>query len=124
MSKNLVGEPFRVSLISGMATFYASEGYDTVFRRFFVSQNRKTSQRNPSVLCVRKILVAKKFMGNRGGGEYQDFASKKFCLTMPKNLVGYPFRVSLISGIENIYASEGCHDFLSKFFVSQCREFS
>ena len=77
MSKNLVGEPFRVSLISGMATFYASEGYDTVFRRFFVSQNRKTSQRNPSVLCVRKILVAKKFMGNRGGGVSR-FCVEKF----------------------------------------------
>ena len=75
------------------------------------------------MLCVRKFLVAKKFTGNRGG-EYHDLASKNFCLTMPKNLVGYPFRVSLISGIENFYASEGCHDFLSKFFVSQCREFS
>ena len=78
MSKNLVGEPFRVSLISGMATFYASEGYDTVFRRFFVSQNRKTSQRNPSVLCVRKILVAKKFMGNRGGGSIKILRRKIF----------------------------------------------
>ena len=70
------------------------------------------------MLCVRKISVAKKFMGNRGGGECQDFASKFFCLTVPKNLVGYPFRVSLISGIENFYASEGyvtifCRNFLS-----------
>ena len=34
---------------------------------FFISQNRKTLQGNPSVLCVRKILVAKKFMDRKGG---------------------------------------------------------
>ena len=34
---------------------------------FFNSQNRKTLQGNPSVLCVRKILVAKKFMDRKGG---------------------------------------------------------
>ena len=34
---------------------------------FFVSQNRETLQGNPSVLCLRNILVAKKFMGKRGG---------------------------------------------------------
>ena len=38
---------------------------------------------------------------------------------MPKNFVGESFSVSLISGIENFYASEGyvtIFDFLSKFF--------
>ena len=30
-----------------------------------------------------------------------------FCFTVPKNFVGEPFSVSLISGIENFYASEG-----------------
>ena len=68
------------------------------------------------MLCVRKILVAKKFVIKKGG--YQDLASKIFCLTVPKFLVGYPFRVSLISGIEKFYASEGyvtnfCRNFLS-----------
>ena len=33
---------------------------------FFISQNRKTLQGNPSVLCVRKLLVAKK-MNKKGG---------------------------------------------------------
>ena len=56
-------------------------------------------QGNPSVLCVRNILVAKKFMGKRGG-EYQEFASNFFCLTVPNSLVYYPFGVSLISGNE------------------------
>ena len=58
-------------------------------------------------------------MDKRGGGEYQDFPSKIFCLTVPKNFVGEHFSVSLISGIGKFYASEGyvtIFDFLSKFF--------
>ena len=66
--KNFVGEPFNVPLISGNEKFHASEGYVTIFRRkFFVSQCRKTSYGNPSVLCFRKFLVAKKFMDKREG---------------------------------------------------------
>ena len=56
-------------------------------------------------------------------GEYQDFPSEFFCLTAPKNFVGKPFIVSLVSGIEQIYASEGYVTiFLRNFFVLQCRE--
>ena len=66
MSKNFVGDPFRVSLISGIANFYAYEGYDTVFRRFFCLTEPKTLQGNPSVLCFRKFPVAKKFKDKRG----------------------------------------------------------
>ena len=55
---------------------------------------------------------------DKRGGEYQDFPSKISCLTVPKNFAGQPFRVSLISGIEIFYASEGyvtifCRNFLS-----------
>ena len=46
-------------------------------------------------------------------GQYQDLPSKNFCLTMPESFVGQPFRVSLISDIENFYASE----FMSLFSV-------
>ena len=48
-------------------------------------------------------------MDKRGGGgeeKDQDFSSKFFCLTVPKNLIGEPFSVSLISGIEKFYTSE------------------
>ena len=31
---------------------------------------------------------------DKRGGEHQDFPSKIFCLTVPKNLVGEPFCVS------------------------------
>ena len=37
----------------------------------------------------RKLPLAKMFMDKRGGGgEYQDFLSKIFCLTVPKFSVG------------------------------------
>ena len=58
------------------------------------------------MLCFRKFLVAKKFMDKRER-EVSRFPSKKFCLTVPKNFVGEPFSVSLHSGIEKFYASEG-----------------
>ena len=54
--------------------------------KFFVSQCRKTSQRNLSVL-FQKFPVAKKFMDKRGG-KSQDVPSKFFCLTVPKISVG------------------------------------
>ena len=44
---------------------------------------------------------------DKSSGEYQDFPSKIFCLTMPKIFLGEPFSVSLISEIEKFYASEG-----------------
>ena len=58
-------------------------------------------------------------MDKKGGGDFQDFPSKIFWLTVPKISVGESFCVSLISGIGNIYASEGyvtIFDFLSNFF--------
>ncbi len=79
------------------------------------------------MLCFRKLLAAKNFMEKKAG-EYQDFPSKIFCLTVPKIFVGEPFKpfsVSLISGIEKIYASEGYVTiFRPKCFVSQHRNIS
>ena len=51
------------------------------------------------MLCFRKFPVAKKFMDKKGA-EYQDFPSKFICVRVPKNVVGEPFSVPLISGIE------------------------
>ena len=77
------------------------------------------------MLRFRKFLVAKKFMDKRER-EVSRFPSKKFCLTVPKNFVGEPFSVSLISGIEKFYASEGyvtifCRNFLSRSTEKLCR---
>ena len=72
------------------------------------------------MLCFRKILVAKKFMDKKEG-EVSGFRLQFFCLTVPKTAVQEPFILSLISGLEKIYASKGYVTFFCrKFFVSQC----
>ena len=68
------------------------------------------------MLCFRKFPVAKKFMEKRGE-KYQDFPSKNFCLTVPRNFVREPFRVSLFCGIENFCASEGYVTIICRFFL-------
>ena len=50
-------------------------------------------------------------------GEYQDFLSKKFCLTVSKNFAVESFRVSLNSGIEKLYASEGYVTIFCRIFL-------
>ena len=60
--KILVGEPFSVSLTSGIEKIFAYEGNITIFcRKFVVSQYRKTSQRKPSVF--HKIAGIEKTYG-------------------------------------------------------------
>ena len=64
-------------------------------------------------------------MDKRGGGGvsgYHDFPSKIFCLTVPKIFVGELFSVSLISGIEKFYASEGYVTIFSRIFLSHSAE--
>ena len=70
---------------------------------------------------IRKFRVEKNFMHQRGGRGYQGFPSKIFSHSGEKFRRGESFSVSLISGIEKLYASEGyvtIFDFLSNFFVS------
>ena len=50
------------------------------------------------------------------------FRSKFFCLTVAKKFVGEPFRLSLISGIEKIYASEGYVTIFGENFLSHSTE--
>ena len=76
-----------MSLTSCIEKIHASEGdIRSSCRKIFVSQYAKTSWGNPSVLCFKKFPVAK-FIDKRGGGEYQEFPSKTFCLTVLKNFV-------------------------------------
>ena len=59
---------------------------------------------NPSMLCFRTFLVAKKFMDKREG-DVSKIHSKIFCLTVPKNFAGEPFCdvFQKISGKEKVY---------------------
>ena len=64
-------------------------------------------------------------MDKRWGGGVTKFPSKISCLKVPKDFVEEPFSLSLVSGIEKIYGSEGYVTILRlKCFVSQCRKFS
>ena len=80
---------------------------------------------NPSVLCFRKVVVAKKFM-DKGEGEVSRFPSKIFCLTVPRNAEGEPSSLSLVSGMEKVWIREGAGItiFCQNCFVSQYRKTS
>ena len=66
--------------------------------------------------------IGKDCMREWGEGKYQDFPSKIFCLTVTKNFVGQPLSVSLISGIEKIYASEVMSGFSVENILSHSAE--
>ena len=79
-------------------------------------------------LVFHLFRVSKKFGQEvRGGGSFKIFRRIFFCLTVPKSFVGEHFSVSLISGIQNFYVSEGyvtIFVFQSKDFVPQCPKIS
>ncbi len=63
----------------------------------------------------------------RGGGKYQDFPSKNFSLTVPKNFVGQLCCAVFqkLCGSENFMNKVGgIKIFRRKFFLSQCRKIS
>ena len=105
MPKKIIGEPFSLSLISGIEKFYASEGYITFFdflSKFFFSNAEKV--RWETILCSRKILVSK-IVRDKRRGKYHNFPSNFFCLTVPKIFVGnllvfHSFRLSKNFGLE------------------------
>ena len=57
---------FRKFLVSKHFMDKGGDGYRDFQSNFFVSQYRNLSLRNLSVLCFRKLQVAKKFVNNRG----------------------------------------------------------
>ena len=86
-----------------------------IFRRKnFVSQCRKV-RRGILYCCIS--FGYRKSLDKRG--EYQDFPSKIFCLTVRKFSVGESFTVAVICGSEKVYGQEGggeYQDFPSKIF--------
>ena len=74
----------------------------------------------------QKFAGSEKFCGKEmWRGEYRKIPSKIFCLKMQKTFVGESFSLSLISGIEKTYASEGYVTIFRRiFFVSQYRNIS
>ena len=89
---------------------------------FFVSQNQKTLQVNPSLVCFRKLPVAKKLIDKRGEGSIK-ILRRHFLVSVTKEAVGEPFSLSSISGIEKVWmrgwgGGSECQIFRSK---TSCR---
>ena len=94
-----------VSFLRFFTNINSTTDFWTLFKRVsrfsvenFLSHSAEKFRRG-TLVCFRKFMVSKNVKGKRGGGHH-DFPSKTFCLTVPKNFVGEPFSVSLISGIE------------------------
>ena len=92
-------------------------------RFFFVSETRENSQGNPSVLCSRKLLVAKKFMHKRGvvsGSSVDNFLS--YSAEKIRRGTHWCFK---IFGYRQCLCFRGLsHDFLSKIFCLTVPKFS
>ena len=65
--------------------------------------------------CVSESFLWGKFFWI-SRGEYRDFPSKTFCLTVAKIFLGEPFIVSLFLDIEKLYASEVYVTIFRRFF--------
>ena len=122
--KNLVGETFSVSLISGIERFYASEIYLTILCRNFFCLSAEKFRRGTFLICVsEKIWYRIKIMDKRGGREegVSRLSVKNFLSHSAKK-----FRRGNLQCVTNfghrkiLCFRELCHDFLSKFFLSQC----
>ena len=72
--------------------------------KIFCLRVPKNFERDPFCDVFQKVSGKEKVYRSEGG--YQKFPRKIFFLTVPKIFVAEPFFVSLISGIEKIYASE------------------
>ena len=119
VTRNFVGKHFSVSLLSGAEKDWIREGLGSmkIFFRNFSSHSAEDFCRE-TLYCFTTFGCRKSF-DKRGGGDYQDFLSKIFFLTVPKKFLRESIRVSLISGMEKFFASAGhvtIFDFLSKFF--------
>ena len=101
--KIFVGQPFSVSLISGIIYFYASESYITIFCRIFLTHIAEKTRRGTLLYCVSENFRYRIELWTRRCGEYQNFPSKIFCLTVLRNFVGQPFQAVFqkTSGGEN-----------------------
>ena len=82
------------------------------------------------MLYFRKFLVAKNFWITRLEGDYLNFSSKIFCLTVPNHFEDEPFCAVFqkFSGREKLYGKEGAGRSIDNFrrisFVSKCRKVS
>ena len=105
MPKTSVGESFTVAIISGIEKVWIKRGGVSRFSVKIFLSHSPGNFRWTILYCCIKFGYRESL--DRRGGEYQDFPWKKFCLTVPKKFLVEPFSVSLISGTQKVWISEG-----------------
>ena len=121
MPKISVGESFTVALISGIEKVWirGGGGVSRSSVENFLSHSAENLPRRTLYCCIN--FGYRKSLEKRGGG-IKIFRRKFFCVTVPKNSVGEPFIVALISGIEKVWIRGGDQDFPWKIFLSHSAE--
>ena len=72
----------------------------------FLSHSAENFVGEPFCAVFQKKSGSEKVNGWQRGN-YQDFPSKTFCITVTRNFVGKPFSVSLLSGADEVWIREG-----------------
>ena len=121
--KTLLRNPSVFQKISGIEkNLWIRGGMSRFSVEIFVSHSVEKFRKG-ILLFLRKFLVSKSFMDEKGGCHV--FPSKIFGLTVPKNIVGIPSMLQKIWGIEKVLCNIGGITFFRrKFLVSQCRKIS
>ena len=88
----------------------------------FLSHSAEIFRRGILYCCIN--FGYRKSLDKRGGGEYQYFLSKSFCLTVPKISVGLSFVVALVSGTGKVCRRRGggVSSFYVEIFLSHSAE--
>ena len=95
--KNLVAKKFMDKRGEGYYLNFSSKIFCLTVPNHFVEEHFSA--------VFQKIAGSEKVYGKEmGRGEYREIPSKIFCLKLPKQFVGEPFTLSLVSGIEIVYA--------------------
>ena len=101
MPKLSVGESFTVALFSDSEKVWIGGGGESRFSvELFLSQSARNIRRESFTVAL--LLGYRKNLEKRWRG-YQDFTSKNFFLTVPKNSVWESFTVAILSGTEKVF---------------------
>ena len=106
MLKVSLRESFTVALISVSEKVWIRRvGVSRYSVEYFLSHSAEKFRRGILYCC--SIFGYRESLDRTGRWKYQDFPSKKFCLTVSKSHVEESFIVALISGSEKVYGQQG-----------------
>ena len=124
LPKHSVGKSFSVALISGIEKVEIKGGMSIkIFcPNFFLSHSAEKFRRGILYCCNN--FGQRKSLEKRGGGGVSRFYVEIFWSHSAEKFLGEHFRVSLVSGIEEVWIRGGYQDFLSKVFCLTLPKFS